>query len=267
MKLTLLGTGTSQGVPVIACHCDVCQSTDPRDQRLRCSALVEIRDRKFVIDTGPDFRQQMLLSQPEWLDAVLMTHLHKDHTAGLDDIRAFNFKWRMDMPVYADARTQANLKQEYAYIFAEEKYPGVPQVELHDLPPDPFELMGIPITPIEVFHHKLPVWGFRFGDVAYVTDAKTIPAESWERLKNLDVLVLNALRREEHLSHLNLEEALGVVEALKPRRAYFTHISHLMGRHAEVEQELPPHVELAKDMLSIEADDPENVRPRTGLKG
>lgn len=251
MRLSFLGTGTSQGVPVIACDCPVCTSRDPHDQRLRSSVLVEAQGKTIVIDTGPDFRQQMLRADVRHLDAVLLTHQHKDHIAGLDDVRAYNFRQRRVMPVWADARTQAQLKQEFAYAFDGTNYPGVPQIALMDLPEEPFALEGVPIVPVRVLHHRLPVWGFRVGNLAYVTDASYIPEASMALLQGLDVLILNALRVETHISHFNLAQALEVVAQLRPRRAYFTHISHLLGRHGDVEDQLPPHVRLAYDGLVV----------------
>lgn len=258
IRLTFLGTGTSQGVPVIGCDCPVCSSPDPRDQRLRCSVLIETQGKVLVIDTGPDFRQQMLRADVRQLDAVLMTHQHKDHIAGLDDVRAYNFRQRRAMPVWADALTQAQLRQEFSYAFDGTNYPGIPQIALHDLPEVPFEVEGVAVTPVHVLHHRLPVWGFRFGDLAYVTDASFIPEASKPLLRGLDVLILNALRLETHISHFNLAQALEVVAELQPRRAYFTHISHLLGRHADVEATLPPHVRLAYDGLVLNSPE---VRP------
>jgi phosphoribosyl 1,2-cyclic phosphate phosphodiesterase len=253
VKFTFLGTGTSQGVPVIACDCAVCASPDPRDQRLRSSFLVQQSDgRTLVIDTGPDFRQQMLRAKVKQMDAVVFTHHHKDHLAGLDDIRAFNFRQGRAMDIFANSITLNALQKEFSYVFAEEKYPGVPSIVLHEISHEPFDAQGFALTPIPVMHHLLPVLGFRIGDVAYVTDANHIPAHSMDLLRGLKVLVLNALRRETHISHFNLSEALAVVAELKPERAYFTHISHLLGKHADVALELPENVELAWDGLELE---------------
>ena len=251
IKVTFLGTGTSQGVPVIACDCDVCASLDLKDKRLRVSILIEVEGKTFVVDTGPDFRQQMLSAGVKQLDAVLMTHEHKDHTAGLDDIRAFNFRSGKDMPVFAHPRVQESLQREYRYIFYNDPYPGIPKVELHTIGNHPFEVDGVDVLPVEVMHYQLPVLGFRIKDFAYITDAKTIAPEELDKLRNLDVLVINALRKEKHISHLTLEEALELVEDLNPKRAYFTHISHLMGRHQEVEATLPGHVRIAFDGLQV----------------
>ncbi len=252
MKVTILGTGTSQGVPVIACSCEVCQSADSSDKRLRVSAFVEVDGVNIVIDTGPDFRQQMLAANVQTLDAVLFTHEHKDHTAGLDDVRAFNFKQKKDMEVFADARVQAALKMEFSYIFAENKYPGIPMVHLNEISKEStFTVNGVKITPIESLHHKLPVLGFRIKDFTYITDAKTISSEEKRKLKGTKVLILNALRREEHISHLNLEQALELIEEIQPEQAYLTHISHLFGKHHDIEKELPDGVNVAYDGLNF----------------
>lgn len=253
MKVTLLGTGTSQGIPVIACACPVCTSEDPRDNRLRCAVMLEQNDTRIVIDTGPDFRQQMLRHQVMALDAVVLTHLHKDHIAGLDDVRAFNFRQNKSMPVYADALTLRQLRQEFPYVFDGSNYPGIPKLDVHEIAGTQAMTIGhITLQPVPVLHHQLPVNGFRVGGFAYVTDASYIPEASMQLLQGLDVLVLNALRREKHIAHFNLSEALEVVEVLKPKQALFTHISHLLGQHAVVNQELPPHVALAYDGQVLE---------------
>jgi phosphoribosyl 1,2-cyclic phosphate phosphodiesterase len=252
VKVQLLGTGTSQGVPVIACDCAVCRSTDRRDNRLRASLWVEVAGQSWVIDTGPDFRSQMLRLGAKRLDAVLFTHQHKDHTAGLDDIRAFNFRQRKDMPLYGRLEVLNQIKEEFAYIFAAVKYPGIPQVELHAIENKPFEIAGVKVMPIEVMHHNLPVFGFRIGDFTYITDANRISPHELEKVRGTKVLILNALKQEKHISHFSLEEALAVIAELKPERAYITHISHQMGLHAEVEKTLPPQVFLAYDGLSFE---------------
>ena len=251
MKITLLGTGTSQGVPVVACQCNICISEDNRDKRLRCSVLIEIQGKTIVIDTGPDFRYQMLRAQVMQLDAVLLTHQHKDHIAGLDDVRAFNFKQKEEMCVYADKNTIEQVHTEFYYAFEQHKYPGVPEIQTIEINEQAFEVQGIQVMPVLVMHHLLPVMGFRIGNFAYVTDAKTIPPHSMDKLKGLDVLVLNALRMQSHVSHFNLDEALQMVEILKPQKTYFTHISHLLGRHEDVSKLLPKHVELAYDGLEI----------------
>lgn len=252
MKITFLGTGTSQGIPVIACECEICKSVDFRNTRLRSSILIEYDNTSIVVDTGPDFRQQMLRNNVKKLDAVLFTHEHKDHVAGLDDIRSFNFKQQKDMPVYARPQVLDRLKEEFSYIFAEHKYPGVPQVKIHAIENKPFVLEGINIEPVEVMHYKLPVYGYKIGAFAYITDAKTISDSEKEKLKNLDVLVLNALQQKEHISHLTLDEALELVKELKPKMAYFTHISHYLGLHKDVQENLPENVFLAFDGLTID---------------
>lgn len=251
LKVTFLGTGTSQGIPVIACECEVCQSVDYRNQRLRSSVLIESDQTKFVIDTGPDFRQQMLSNRVHCLDAVVFTHEHKDHVAGLDDIRSYNFKQKRDMPIYAVDRVIERLKAEFSYIFADEKYPGVPTVEVNTLENEKFNIGDIEVLPIEVMHYKLPVMGFRVKDFAYITDAKTITDEEKDKLKNLDTLVLNALQIKEHISHLTLEEALSWIDELQPKKAYLTHISHYLGLHKEVEKTIPDNVHLSYDGLTL----------------
>lgn len=251
MKVTFLGTGTSQGVPVIGCTCDVCRSLDYRDKRLRTSILLEVKDQTFVIDTGPDFRQQMLREQVKRVDAVIFTHAHRDHTAGLDDVRAYNFLHKMEMPVYGSQQVLDQLKIEYAYAFAPKYYPGIPQLTLTPINGEDFEVNGISLTPLPVMHLHLPVLGFRIGNFSYITDAKFIPPETVKKLEGTEVLVLNALQREQHISHFNLSEALQMVETIRPRRTYFTHISHKMGLHADVEKELPEDVSLAFDGLRL----------------
>jgi len=254
LKFTFTGTGTSQGVPVIGCDCEVCRSTDPRDSRLRSSGILQVNGTTFVFDTGPDFRQQMLTHQVSVLDAVIYTHQHKDHTAGLDDVRAYNFRLRKKMQIYANDLTLNHLRKEYYYIFENSDYPALPQLDLHEIDGHTvFNALGTMITPIPVLHGKLPVLGFRIGDLAYITDASYIPPESMAKLKNLKVLILNALRKEDHRSHFTLPEAIKVVESLAPQKAYLTHISHFMGKHADVEaSDLPANVALAYDGLEIE---------------
>ncbi|MEO9802078.1 MAG: MBL fold metallo-hydrolase [Reichenbachiella sp.] len=251
MKLTFLGTGTSQGIPVIACDCEVCHSLDFHDQRLRSSVIVEQNGTNILIDTGPDFRQQMLTNRIKSLDAVLYTHEHKDHTAGLDDIRSFNFKQKIDMPLYGRPSVLDQLKRDYAYMFAESKYPGVASVILNEIENKPFTIGEIEIQPIEVMHHKLPVYGYRFGDMAYITDAKTVSAPEREKLKGLDVLVINALQKKPHISHLTLDEAIEFIADIQPKRAFITHLSHYMGLHRDVQNELPENVYLAYDGLIL----------------
>lgn len=252
MKVTFLGTGTSQGVPVIACHCDVCISSDVRNNRLRTSVMIEHNDKVIVIDSGPDFRYQMLREKVQQLDAILFTHEHKDHVAGLDDVRAFNFKYDREIDVYAEHRVQIALKNEFSYIFSGIQYPGIPRVVLHDIQNEQFNVQGIEIVPIRAMHFKLPVYGFRIGDFSYITDAKTISDVELEKIKGSKVLVLNALRREEHISHFTLEEAIQLAQRLNVPQTYFTHISHQLGLHEAVCAELPVGISLAYDTMSIE---------------
>jgi len=253
IKVTFLGTGTSSGVPMIGCTCEVCRSLDHRDHRLRVSVHVAIEGRSLVIDSGPDFRQQMLRARVTHLDALLFTHEHKDHTAGLDDIRAFNFRQQTDMPVFGEPRVLRQLQQEFSYIFAEHKYPGVPRVLLHPIERDnvPFDVLGLPVQPLRALHHKLPVLGFRIGGFCYLTDANHIGPETRELLRDADVIVLNALRREPHISHFTLAQAVELLEEVRPKRAFLTHISHQLGRHHDVEAELPDWIRLAYDGLRI----------------
>ncbi|NQZ78180.1 MAG: MBL fold metallo-hydrolase [Ekhidna sp.] len=254
MKVTFLGTGTSQGVPVIGCQCEVCKSVDYRDNRLRSSLFIEVNGTNIVIDTGPDFRQQMLRERIDKLDAVLFTHAHKDHTAGMDDIRSYNFRQKRDMPVYASKEVQDQLKQEFSYIFAQNKYPGIPKVDLHTIDGSPFSINGNTITPIEVMHHKLPVYGFRFDDFTYITDANFISEKEKKKIKGSKILVLNALQKEDHISHFTLAEALALMEELQPEKGYLTHISHRLGLHRDISSELPDNIKLAWDGLSITID-------------
>lgn len=252
MKITFLGTGTSQGVPLIACRCKVCRSSDNKDKRLRSSIMLENHNTRIVIDTGPDFRQQMLREKVENLDAVVFTHEHKDHIAGLDDVRAFNFIQQKHMDVYASSRVQSAIKREFAYIFADEKYPGIPLINLHEITTSPFKINDIELIPVEVMHYKMPVLGFRIGDFTYITDAKSISDNEKEKIKGSKILVLNALRREEHISHFTFEEAIELVAELQIETGYFTHISHQLGLHEEVSKELPSNIFLAYDGLKIQ---------------
>lgn len=250
---TILGSGTSQGIPVIACDCHVCTSQKVEDNRLRCSVLLEIEGKNYVIDAGPDFRQQMLKFQVKNLEAVLFTHEHKDHMAGLDDVRAFNFKESRDMDIYCTKAVEEALRREYHYAFEEDKYPGIPQLNIITIENKPFKLSAtIPIVPIEVMHYFMPVLGFRIGDFAYITDAKTVSSKEIEKLKGVKVLIVNALRKEPHISHFNLEEALRFIQEVKPEKAYLTHISHLFGTHQEIESELPENVFAAYDGLKFD---------------
>ena len=253
MKITFLGTGTSQGIPLIACNCDVCKSKDQRDKRLRTSILVETENQTIVVDTGPDFRQQMLNNNVEKLDAVIFTHEHKDHTAGLDDIRAFNYKQRRKIPIYATERVQQNLKESFAYIFAENRYPGIPEIELITISQNNnFSIGDLNITPILVKHLKLPVLGFRFDKVVFITDANFISDEELAKTYGAEILVLNALKKEKHISHYSLNEAIDLAVKTKIPKVFFVHMSHEMGFHADINKELPSGFELAFDGLVLE---------------
>ena len=252
MKVTFLGTGTSQGVPVIACSCAVCQSNDPRDKRLRTSIHIQHGNSSFVIDSGPDFRQQMLRAEIKNLTALIFTHEHKDHVAGMDDIRAFNYVLQKKIDIYATLRVQEALVRECPYVFHVFKYPGVPEVNMITIDEHPFIIEGLEFIPIEVLHYKLPVNAYRFGDFTYITDANFISEKEKEKIKGSRIVVINALRREKHVSHFNLQEALELIKELQPEKAYLTHISHQLGKHSDVEQELPPNVFLAYDGFEIE---------------
>lgn len=251
MKITFLGTGTSQGIPIIGSTHPVCLSKNPKDKRLRVSVLLEWESSTLLIDCGPDFRQQLLRTNCSRIDAVLFTHEHSDHTAGIDDLRPFYFR-QGNIPVYAHTRVVSALKKRFGYIFqTENKYPGVLTLDVHTIENISFFIGDKEITPVEVYHHKLPVFGFRIEDFAYITDAKTIANEEVKKLENLEVLVINALRLEPHLSHFNLEEALAFIDRVKPKKAYLTHISHHMGFHDDVQKTLPENVFLAYDELNI----------------
>jgi phosphoribosyl 1,2-cyclic phosphate phosphodiesterase len=251
IKATILGSGTSQGVPLIACNCLVCNSNDVKDKRLRSSVKIEVENKTFVIDSGPDFRQQMLRSNTKQLNALIFTHEHKDHIAGMDDIRAFNYVNKSAIDVYATDRVEEALKREYAYIFSDEKYPGIPEINLINIENKPFFVQNIEVIPIQVYHYKLPVLGFRFGDFTYITDANFINDDEKEKIKGSKVLIVNALRREQHISHFTLEEAIALGKELQVPQIYFTHISHQLGLHTEVEKELPAGFHLAYDGLEI----------------
>ena len=251
MKFTFLGTGTSQGVPVITCKCEVCQSTNFKDKRTRTSLMIQSAKTTVVVDSGPDFRSQMLREKVQDLDAVLFTHGHKDHVAGLDDIRPFNYLLNKKIDVYAEEMVQQILKREFGYAFEEQQYPGAPQIQLNTIDENPFSIHDISFVPIRVIHKTLPVLGFRVHDFTYITDANFIADEELEKIKGTKILVLNALRKETHYSHFNLQQALEIVAKIKPERAYFTHISHHLGLHDEVQKELPNNVFLAFDGLQI----------------
>ena len=241
---------------MIGCDCAVCRSADPRDKRLRSSVLLETETTKLVVDTTPDFRYQMLRTGTRELDAILYTHPHKDHIAGLDDVRAFNFFSGKPVDVYAGSLTEEALRRDFYYAFSDTRYPGVPELSMHPIGMEAFRVGDIPVQPLEVWHLKMPVHAFRFGDFTYITDANRVEESEKEKIRGSSVLVLNALRREKHISHYNLEEALALVRELEVPRAYFTHISHQLGLHEEVSRELPPGVELAYDGLRISIDLP-----------
>lgn len=251
LKITFLGTGTSTGVPLIGCNCAVCTSVDIKDKRLRSSILIESDTTTIVVDTTPDFRYQMLRANVKKLDAVLFTHPHKDHIAGLDDVRAYNFFQQKPMELYANSLTEEAIKREFAYAFSDKKIPGLPVLNLNTIDGGPFVVGDIPVTPVLVWHYKMPVLGFRFGDFTYITDANKIEPAEKEKIKGSKVLVLNALRKEPHISHFTLNEAIAISQELGIPQSYFTHISHQLGQHAQVSEELSAAVSLAYDGLQL----------------
>lgn len=251
LTITFLGTGTSSGVPMIGCDCEVCTSTDKKDKRFRCSILVQSPATTLLVDAGPDFRCQMLRYKVKHLDAVILTHSHKDHIGGMDDLKAFNYFTQSPMKVYADALTEAAVRRDFYYAFADNKYPGVPEYEINAISLDPFVIGDIPVIPIQVWHMKMPVLGFRFGKFTYITDANYIDETEKEKIRDSEVVVVNALRKQKHISHYNVEEAIELVREVGIPTAYFTHISHQLGKHKEVEAELPPGIHLAYDGLLL----------------
>ena len=250
-KLIFLGTGTSQGVPVIGCHCGVCTSIDYRDVRLRASVYMEYNGARLLIDAGPDFRQQLLRAKIDNLDAILLTHEHRDHIAGLDDVRAFNYINKRAVDIYAEERVHAALQNEFGYAFEADKYPGIPEFALHTIGEKPFMVESLEITPIRVWHAKLPILGFRIADIAYITDANYIDESELNKLGGLSLLVVNAVRQKPHISHFNLNEAIAIAQKVGAQHTCITHISHQMGLHADVEKKLPAGIVLAYDTLEL----------------
>lgn len=255
MTVTFLGTGSSQGVPVIGCHCPVCMAIDKKNQRLRCSIWVQAGNTSVVIDAGPDFRYQMLRARVEQLDAIIFTHSHKDHIAGLDDVRAYNYHQNKPMDIWATQETQAALRREFAYVFENASYPGIPQVQLHEINNHGFRIGDLEILPVFVKHYKMEVLGFRFGAFTYVTDANYIAPEERDKMRGSNTIVLNALRNEPHISHFTLPEAIDVAQDIAAPNTYFTHISHQLGLHETVNKTLPSGMCLAYDGLTLHFPD------------
>ena len=247
MKITLLGTGTSQGVPVIACECEVCLSKDTKDKRLRSSIMIEVDGINLVVDTGPDFRQQMLTHNVKKVDAILFTHEHIDHVGGLDDVRSFNYKWKCDMPIYCSSNVLSALKHQFSYIFSNSKYPGVPKIDVNIISNETFKISSTKIIPISAIHYKLPVFGFRIKDFIYLTDLSFISEKEKLKMVNAKVIVLDSLRKKPHMSHLCLQESIDLLLELKPKKAYLTHISHFMGLHLDVNKDIPDFIQLGYD--------------------
>ncbi|MFW5706928.1 MAG: MBL fold metallo-hydrolase [Bacteroidota bacterium] len=254
IKITVLGTGTSQGIPVIACKCAVCQSKDPHDKRLRTSVLIETPKNTIAVDAGPDFRQQMLRENVQMLNAILITHNHKDHIGGIDDVRAFNWILKKPMEIFGLDIALKTIMKDFSYAFEEEKYPGVPQINLHDIDHRPVHFNGDTIIPIKAVHGSIPVLGFRVGNFSYLTDASYTAPEELDKMKGSKVVIINALRRQKHHSHYTLQEAVDILTFLKPEKGYLTHISHQMGLHKEVNAELPEGIQLAYDGLTFNVD-------------
>lgn len=255
IKATILGSGTSQGVPIIGCDCEACTSTDMHDKRLRSSVMVSCSDTNIVIDSGPDFRYQMLREGVRSLDAILFTHGHKDHTGGLDDVRAFNYINGKSIDIYANAATMATIRKDYDYAFADNPYPGVPELTPHLVDgDDAFSVGNLTVIPVKGLHYRMEVLGYRIGGLAYLTDMNFISPDQMDKLHGVDTLIINALRRRKHLSHFSLGEALDVVRKISPRRAFLTHISHQMGLFRDLEAELPQGVHSAYDRMTIEIE-------------
>ena len=253
INATFLGTGTSTGVPVVACDCKVCTSIDFRDRRLRTSILLDIKGHNFVIDCGPDFRYQMIREKVEDITAILFTHGHRDHIAGLDDVRAFNYVLNKTVDIFATQGVIDSINKEFPYILKEKRFFGAPQLHFHVIENAPFTVNGVEFTPIEVLHHKMPVFGFRIHDFTYITDASYISDEEKKKIEGSKILVINALRKSPHISHFSLEQALDVINEVKPEKAYITHLSHFMGLHEAIEERLPENVFIAYDGLRIQA--------------
>ncbi|MBC8034371.1 MAG: MBL fold metallo-hydrolase, partial [Chitinophagaceae bacterium] len=252
LKITFLGTGTSSGVPMIACRCEVCTSTDLHNKRLRSSILVESATTTLAVDSTPDFRYQMLRAKVYKLDAIIYTHPHKDHVAGLDDVRAYNYFYERPMEIYANEMTQNVIIREFPYAFTEKRFPGLPEINLNTIDMEPFTVGDIPITPVMVWHYKMPVLAFRFGSFTYITDANRIEEDEKRKILNSEVIVVNALRKEKHISHFTLDEAVNLVQELGAKNGYFTHISHQLGLHATIDAQLPDGMHLAFDGLVLE---------------
>lgn len=250
-KLTFLGTGTSQGVPVIGCRCSVCSSTDIRDKRLRSSVIIEHLGRSVLIDAGPDFRQQLLRAEVSNLDFILLSHEHKDHTGGLDDVRAINYINKKALPIYCEQRVVESLKREYSYVFDKIKYPGIPEFDIHIIDNTPFNVHEIEITPIRALHYRLPILGFRIGNLAYITDANFIEGNELKKIQGINTLVINTVRRERHISHFSLQEAIDVAKKCEAKSCYLTHLSHQIGCHEDLSRSLPQGVKAAYDGLVV----------------
>ena len=251
IEVTFLGTGTSTGVPVVACDCLVCKSTDSKDHRLRASVMVNINEENFIIDCGPDFRYQMIREKVADISAILFTHGHRDHIAGLDDVRAFNYVLNKTVEVYASHDVIQAIYKEFPYILTEKRFFGAPQISFNEISNKAFNVNGVKVMPVEVLHHQMTVFGYRIGDFSYITDASHISDKELKKLKNSKVLVINALRKSKHISHFSLPEALEIIDMLTPEKAYITHLSHFMGLHKDVEKQLPKNVFLAFDGLRV----------------